>query len=293
MLISGFSFVRNAERYGFPVRESLSSLVPLCDEVVVAVGASDDDTLDVVRSIDSKIRVIETVWDDSLRQGGRVYAQQTDLALAECRGRWCIYLQGDEVLHEEDRDLLLTEIERADDDPGVEALLFRYLHFYGNYDYIAVDRKWYRREIRAVRNTGKVVSWGDAQGFRTRGREGDARKLRARRTDVRVFHYGWVRPPKEQGEKMRAMHHYWHDDEWIERNAPAPDDFDYDGVYELRRFQGSHPMVMRERVATAGWGRNFDPTRTRAKPFSMKISDAIERLTGYRVGEYRNYQVVR
>lgn len=293
MLISGFSFVRNAEKYGFPVRESLRSLAPLCDEVVVAVGASEDDTLGLVRSIDGKIRTIETVWDDSQRQGGRVYAQQTDIALAECRGDWCIYLQGDEVLHEDDRDLLLREINRADGDPKVEALLFSYLHFYGNYDYIAVDRKWYRREVRVVRNTGKVLSWGDAQGFRTRTGGGEARKLRARKTDVRVFHYGWVRPPKDQAEKMRAMHHYWHDDAWIQQNAPTPDEFDYDGAYEVRRYQGTHPAVMDERVASAGWGRNFDPTRTRAKPFAMKISDAIEQLTGYRPGEYRNYITVR
>lgn len=293
MHISGFSFVRNAEKYGFPVRESLTSLAPFCDEILVAVGRSDDDTLDVVQSIDPKIRAIPTVWDDSLRGGGRVYAQQTEVALAECRGEWCVYLQADEVLHEEDRNLLLAEIERAGRNSSVEALLFRYLHFYGNYNYVAVDRTWYRREIRAVRNTGRVVSWGDAQGFRTRDRSGGVRKLRARYTDLRVFHYGWVRPPKEQGEKMRAMHHYWHDDEWIEQNAPPADTFDYDGVYDLRRFEGEHPMIMRERIARAQWGQNFDPARVKAKPLSMRMSDAIEKVTGYRIGEYRNYRVVR
>jgi len=292
MTISGFSFVRNALTYDFPLRESLSSLLPLCDDIVVAVGRSDDDTLEVVRSIDPGIRTVETVWDDSLRQGGRVYAQQTDIALAECRGDWCIYLQADEVLHERDCDTLLRLLHQADSDSRVEALLFSYLHFYGSYDYVAVDRTWYRHEIRAVRNTGNVISWGDAQGFRTES-GGAARKLRARPTDVRVFHYGWVRPPQEQGRKVRAMHHYWHDDSWISENVPSPDAFDYNGAYELRRYDGQHPAVMRDRIAAASWTRGFDPSRTRPRPFSMRVSDTLERITGYRIGEYRNYKVVR
>ncbi|MEP7220068.1 MAG: glycosyltransferase family 2 protein, partial [Bacteroidota bacterium] len=107
MKISGFSFVRNALLYDFPLEESLRSLLPLCDEVVIAVGKSDDETPEMVRDIGgAATRVIGTVWDDSLREGGRIYAMQTDIALAECTGDWCIYLQADEVLHEADHDLL-------------------------------------------------------------------------------------------------------------------------------------------------------------------------------------------
>ena len=82
MTISGFSFVRNASIFDFPFVESIGSLLPLCDQVVIAVGEGSDDP-DKIRAIDSgRIEVIETVWDDALREGGRVYAQQTDIALA-------------------------------------------------------------------------------------------------------------------------------------------------------------------------------------------------------------------
>lgn len=294
MKISGFSFVRNALLYDFPLEESLRSLLPLCDEVVVAVGRSDDATLDLVRSLDPKIRCIETTWDDALREGGRVYAQQTDVALAACGGDWCIYLQADEVLHEKDYDLILREIARADADPQVEALLFRYLHFYGSYDYIGGGRQWYRREIRALRNTGDVISWGDAQGFRKRDANGEAVQLAARQTEARVFHYGWVKHPEVQQRKQRSAHRYWHDDEWIEKNLSSGDWFDYDSAFDLRPYRGEHPALMRERIArSAPWTRHFDPSRLKPKPFMVKLTDWIEDRTGWRIGEYRNFREVR
>jgi hypothetical protein len=292
--ISGFSFVRNAVIYDFPLEESLRSLVPLCDDVVVAVGRSDDETLELVRGIDSRVRAIETVWDDALRQGGRVYAQQTDVALAACDGDWCIYLQADEVLHEGDYDLIRSEIARADADPNVDALLFRYLHFYGSYDYIGGGRQWYRREIRAFRNTGDVLSWGDAQGFRRRAANGDAVQLRARQTEARVFHYGWVKPPEIQGRKQRTAHRYWHDDEWIAQNLPSEDWFDYGSAFDLRRYSGGHPAVMSERIARSQvWAGRFDPRKLKPKPLMIRLTDWIEDRTGWRIGEYRNFTEVR
>ena len=292
--ISGFSFVRNAIRYDFPLRESLLSLQPLCDELVVAVGASDDDTLGLVRSLDDgRMKIIETVWDDSLREGGRVLAQQTDIALAACTGDWCVYLQADEVLHEDDASRLRAAIDAADRDESVEALLMRYLHFYGSYDYIGTGRQWYRQEIRAVRNTGRVVSWGDAQGFRRQELDGSFAKLRARRTDVRVFHYGWVKHPAVQMEKQRAANRFWHDDQWIEENLPRSDAFDYSSAYELERYTGTHPAVMRDRIEESReWSGDFDPRRLLKKPLAMRITDWIESLTGWRIGEYRNFNEV-
>jgi len=73
MKVAGFTFVRNALKYDYPVVQAISSILPLCDYVVVAVGKSEDATLDLVRSInDPKIHILETEWDDSLREGGRV-----------------------------------------------------------------------------------------------------------------------------------------------------------------------------------------------------------------------------
>ena len=49
MKVSGFTFVRNAVKYDYPVVESIASILPLCDEVVVAVGQSEDGTRALIR----------------------------------------------------------------------------------------------------------------------------------------------------------------------------------------------------------------------------------------------------
>jgi hypothetical protein len=162
--VSGFSFVRNAIRYGYPVAESLRSLAPLVDELVVAVGRGEDGTLELVRSLGiPQLRIVETVWDESLRVGGRVLAQQTNLALSHCRHPWAFYLQSDEVVHEADHETIRAAIARADRGRGVDALRFRFLHFEGTYAYVNYVR--YRKQCRIIRNDGSVQSVGDAAGF--------------------------------------------------------------------------------------------------------------------------------
>jgi hypothetical protein len=38
MKISGFSFVRNGIKLYYPVIESIQSILPICDEFIIAVG---------------------------------------------------------------------------------------------------------------------------------------------------------------------------------------------------------------------------------------------------------------
>lgn len=246
--ISGFSIVRNAVQFGYPVAESLRSLAPLVDELVVAVGRSDDGTLDLVRSLGlPQLRIVETVWDDALRLGGRVLAQQTNLALSHCRHPWAFYLQSDEVVHEDDYARIRAAIARRDADPAVDALRFRFLHFEGTYAYVNYVR--YRKQCRIVRNNGTVRSVGDAAGF---GRV-DGAPLRSRRTGAKIYHYGWARAPELLKKKTLAFQKLYHDDRWVaERYAEIPPDSlsDVDIAF---RFRGTHPGVMRERIGAADW----------------------------------------
>ncbi|HYF02849.1 MAG TPA: glycosyltransferase [Patescibacteria group bacterium] len=292
MKISGVSFVRNALKLSYPIIESLTSLIPVCDEVIVAVGNSDDGTLEAVRGLSPKIRVIETIWDDAKREGGRILAEQTNIALNEAVGDWCLYLQADEVLHEDDLEKIKPEMIKAEN-RDIEALIFRYRHFYGSYDYIGTGRQWYRREIRAFKNTGKVVSWGDAQGFKKRVGN-DFEKLRARQTELRIFHYGWVRPPKAQQLKQQAFQRLYHDDTWMAENVLKQDEFDYDSAFELEFFKGTHPRVMHDRIEKdREWTQRFDQKRLKKKPLLVKLTDGIEKRTGWRIGEYKNFTEVK
>ncbi len=111
--ISGFTFIRNGIDLGYPFVPSIRSLLPLCDEVIVNVPRSTDGTLDAIRAIDDpKIRIIESHWDDTQRKGGLLLSHHTNIAFDQCTGDWCVYIQGDEALHEATIPAMKTAMER-------------------------------------------------------------------------------------------------------------------------------------------------------------------------------------
>ncbi|MFN9518631.1 MAG: glycosyltransferase family 2 protein [Bacteroidota bacterium] len=287
--ISAFTIVRNAVLYDYPIIESIQSILPIVDEYVVAVGKSDDDTLPLIQQIGSdKLKIIETVWDDSLREGGRVLAVETNKAFAavSAKSDWCFYLQGDEVVHEKDHQAILDACTTYLPDKRVEGLLFRYLHFYGSYNFTGDTRSWYRNEIRVIRNDKRINSYRDAQGFRI-----ENRKLNVKPIQAHIYHYGWVRDPRKQQAKQKTFHRYWHSDEWMKENVSNADAYDYSTIESLQPFTGTHPAVMNERLQRMNWKFTWDASNRKlgAKKWLLY---SIEKLTGIRLFEYRNYRVI-
>jgi hypothetical protein len=284
--VSGFTIVRNAIKLDFPVEASIRSILPICDEIVVNVGHSEDGTLDLVRSIsDPRIRIIETEWD--MRQRNSVLGLETHRAMKACRYSWGVYIQADEVLHEDGALEMAGAIQRSDLDQRIEGLLVRYIHFYGGFDTIATHRRWYRREVRAVRLAPEldIRPYQGAQGFRV-GPEN--RKIRARLTKAEMFHYGWARPSQALREKRnlgRTMYPWRNADESRPLLAWIPG---------IRTFTGQHPIVAREWIEARRYDpdRVIEPRRFRWSFLRYYISGVIERLTGVRVFEFRNYKIV-
>ena len=292
MRVCGFTIIRNAVKLDYPVVEAIRSILPICDEVVVAVGQSEDNTLGLIRNIDQqKIRIVETVWDDTKREGGHVLALETDKAFAAIPqdADWCFYIQADEVLPEQYLAEVRETMARHLDDRRVEGLLFNYRHFYGSYDYVGTSWKWYRREIRIVRNDNSIFSYRDAQGFRKRPNQ----KLKVKLVNAEIYHYGWVREPKAMRRKQLAFSQLYHDDQWLEANVPKEEEFDYSQIDSLARFTGKHPAVMEERIRRLNWKFDHDLSKNR-----LSLREKLKRiasllLLGYRVGEYKNYKLLR
>jgi hypothetical protein len=289
MKVSGFTFIRNAEKYDYPIVEAISSILPLCDEVVVAVGNSEDATRSLVEALGPKIRIIDTVWDDDMREGGRVLAIETDKALAAIApfADWTIYIQGDECFHENDHLAIRAGMEKWKNHPEVEGLLFNYLHFYGSFDYVGASSRWYQREIRIVRPQSGVFSYKDAQGFRKFPNE----KLKVKKIDATVHHYGWVKPPDAMQRKQQAFHRLWHDDAWLAENVGNREEFDYSGIDWLQKFEGTHPKVMIPRIEMQNWKFDHDLSVDR-RSFKEKAKQTIKRLLGWEIG-YKNYRILR
>ncbi len=260
MKVSGFTICRNAINLGYPLEESLRSLLPLVDELIVGVGDSEDATADVVAGIgDPKIKPFATVWDMSTKAGGVLLSHQTNLALDRCSGDWAVYLQSDELLHEGEVDRIRDHLLRHLDQP-TEGLSFKYHHFYGSFATVQDDWcRWYRREVRAVKTGKGVVSVGDAAGFRVQ-RAGALRRLIRADSGAHVYHYGWVRPPGVMIEKRQHMDTLYGEPA---RPAPLPDPVvgqfpqAYAHLGNLRRFTGTHPALMVPNIAAQDW--SFDP----------------------------------
>jgi hypothetical protein len=294
MKVAGFTFIRNAIKNDYPIVEAITSILPICDEFIVALGNSEDETGDLIRSINSpKIRIIDTVWDDTLRDGGTVFANETDKAFNAISpdADWAFYIQGDECVHEKYLPLIKREMESNLNNTNIEGLLFKYLHFYGSYDYYGHSRRWYRREIRVVRNNKAIHSYRDAQGFRWNNR-----KIKVKLIDAYIYHYGWVKPPAGLANKLRNFNRFYHDDVWMDENLPETFEFDY--TYKnpdrLIHFTGGHPAVMQKRIAQTNWNLNIDLKELPKKmTFRRKVLQKIEDLTGWRVSEYRNYKLIK
>lgn len=286
MKVSGFTFIRNAIKFDYPIVEAIQSILPLCDEIVVAVGNSEDDTLQLIQNIDPKIRIIQTVWDDTLREGGRTLALETDKALAAIspEADWAFYIQGDEVMHEKYLPVVREAMEQFKDNKAVEGLLFNYLHFYGSYDYVGTSISWYLDEIRIIRNRKDIFSYRDAQGFRKLPNE----KLQVKKIDACIYHYGWVKPPEKMQLKQESFHKMWHDDAWMDTHVKKVEAFDYlENIDALAYFKDTHPAVMQPRIFQKNWKFDYDISFNKTK-----LKDRFKRIARKYLGidiRYKNY----
>lgn len=284
MKVSGFTFVRNGLIYDYPFRESIKSVLPLVDEMIVNVPYSDDKTYEAVMDIGSpKLKVFQTEWGGEKPTGGKILSHHTNLALQKCTGDWCFYIQADEVINENDNEKILQTMRDKISDPMVDGLLFDYLHFYGSYDCVATARNWYRKEIRIIRNNHDMVSYADAQGFRYT----DGSKIVTAYTGAKIYHYGWVRPIDSMRVKTIAMDRLWHGEKKDEENKKL----EYKtNKYGLKKYTGTHPSVMVDRIKAKNWKFEYSSKISSYKEFRYWLSDVTEKIFGKRLFEYKGYK---
>ena len=291
MKVSGFTFLRNGQRLGYPFMASIRSILPLVDEFVIALGPCDDDTEKMLREIgDAKIRIIPTRWNENLRSDysvkGFAYGQQKSIALFNCTGDWAFYLEADEVLHENDLPKIRAAMEKHLPDERVEALAFDYLHFYGNKITIAWSPGWYRSEVRIIRNT--IPAWSsEALFFNVLDGHKKSRYPRAAHTGATVYHYGWVRSEAQMNLKTAATHKFWD-----ERTLPATDYTKIDPAV-LKLFTGSHPKVVQDWLPQADGIFQADSNHkltSREKKHRRMLK--LEKLFGVQFSK-KHYRLVR
>lgn len=300
MKVSGFSYIRNGFSYDYPFIESICSALAVCDEFIIAVGNSTDGTREAIEAIGSeKIRIIDTVWDENLREGGKMFAMQANIGLDAIDGDWGFHIQADELIHEDEAQIIRAEMEKYLHDKAVEGIVFDFYHFYGGYDLIGTTRRWHRREVRVVRNNPLIRSYRDSQGFRIypsvekyqSGHKG--RSLRVAKSRAHIYHYSYARNPISMRKKDSYFHTFWHDDNWLKQNLSKQKEYDYHNIDDLSLFTGTHPEWMKTRISKKDWTFTFDRSRAKFSSAKYRFLYFIEKATGWRIGEYRNYRIIR
>lgn len=291
MKITGIAIVRNAVINDYPAVEAISSILPVVDEMIVSIDKGDDDTDGLIRSIQSeKLKIVYSTWDMSLRKGGVVYALETDKVKNQVSADtdWIFYIQADEVIHEKYHNIIRSTAEKYCNEPRVDGLLFQYLHFYGTYDYVGDSRKWYKSEVRLIKNDKTISSYRDAQGFR----RGD-KKLNVVPVAAEVYHYGWVKSPEQMKRKMdNTLVFYSDDDAVVEDFKKRNQVFDFNEFDSIRKFEGEHPVVMQARIASKNWNVVLDVNKKKLSP-RMKLLAFIEKLTGVRPFAFSNSKIIK
>ena len=297
-MISGFTIIRNGVQYDYPFIESLRSMLPVIDELVINVGYGTDDTLNEVKKLitneasDKKIVLFESHWpldNPEKQKEGRILSEQTNLALEKCANDWCLYLQADEVLSEEDHAKILNMTKKFTNDPKVDGLLFDYNHFYGSFDIIQHSRSAYRREVRMIKKSSGCHSIGDAQSFR----RSNGSKPSVVHCGAKIYHYGWVRTPEAMKEKTAFMDTLYHGKS-KDGSIATGDNYRYKKILGLFPFTGNHPQYMHERIQKKNWKWDIQnsPLEWRMSDIKKIALNVFERLTGIRLFEYRSYKRV-
>ena len=289
MKISGFTIIKNAVKNDYPIKEAILSILPVVDEMIVSIGDSEDDTESLIRSIASdKIKIFHSVWDPTIKTGGSILAVETNKAFQHIApdSDWAFYIQGDELLHEKYHAIIREASEKYKRDPAVEGLLFDYLHFYGTYDYVGDSPRWYHKEVRVIRNDKLISSYRDAQGFRKNGK-----KIAVKQIDASIYHYGWVKSPKQMLQKQQNTVQFWSDQQqWLE-TLKAQEFFDFSDFDSLEKFTGTHPAVMQQRVLEKNWQVVLDITKKKFS-FPDNVLYWFEKKTGIRLFDFRNYRII-
>ncbi|MCF8057865.1 MAG: hypothetical protein K9K67_01105 [Bacteriovoracaceae bacterium] len=241
----GLTLLRNGLKYDYPFKECLAALTDLCEQSFIALGDSEDGTEKEVQKFEN-LTIIPTTWDMSLMgDGGKILSQQTNVALEALRKEyktgWGFYLQTDELIHEKDFDQIKKDILAAEAN-GCDAIRFRYFHFWLNHNQIAISKRWYPQEIRAIKLDSNITSHGDAQGF--------IGQQKVYESDVHIFHYGHVRDEEKREAKQELLIKMIRPDEKFKKYKTREEKAFK--KTETLPYYGPHPKWMKERITKFG-----------------------------------------
>lgn len=190
--LGGSLFIHNGMKYDYCLKESIESVLGLCDEVIVLEANSEDNTLDFLHKMSKdhpKLKVYDHgVWEcaPDFNRLAILANQARELLDSE----WHFMIQADEVLHECSYDTIkkvINDKECISDRYSCRRInLFKDFSHYIRFD-LPTDRKPCNDTITRL-GLKHVETYGDAESLLPIG------NLNNKYVDnILIFHYGMVR----------------------------------------------------------------------------------------------------
>ncbi|KKL97874.1 hypothetical protein LCGC14_1830070 [marine sediment metagenome] len=219
--ISGYTIARNVVKYKYPIRECLTTLRPICEDVVLAFDPyTDDGTDEVVKKLarDLDLTLFETRWNMDNIDKGLELGVQTDIAMEQCHNNWRLYLQLDEAFHEDDVEAIKKLPSKAEVECAF-GIDFQRIYFYGNLHTIRKD--WTAIITRLTYKDTHTYAQGDGMSCVP----ADPRWIKHMGSGLWMYHYSRLGDPELISKRVRNMDTFYHEDDALisESELPAYD----------------------------------------------------------------------
>ena len=150
--ITGLTIIKNVSLHNYPIKYSYDTVKSILDELIIVVGNSSDNTMEIATDIAEKhgnARIVKVTWPEGKP---KVLGKVTNLGLKKCKGDWVYYFQADEFADRRNLDLIGDALKRKPN-----SYIFPFVHFYGDIKHLQKNPS-YKYAIRLFRNKKFGVS---------------------------------------------------------------------------------------------------------------------------------------
>lgn len=251
MTLGGNVVVRNGNSLDFCWRETIRSLLPVCDLVSVSDGESTDGTQEEIREwMNSEPKIVLNVYPWPEPKGNPDwFVEWLDYNRQHVRCDWQIQLDADEVLSEKS----YAEIREFIQTPNRTGVVTRHNFWLDHKHTIQEGICLGKRVIRLA----PCRLWLASDGYHPKGEEAAA--LGAS-TSIEIFHVGFIRKPEKFFLKERLLQSYFFNQydprlEAVEKKEgnwmADPSVGDYCG--HLDAYDGDYPEVLKPWLRERGY----------------------------------------
>lgn len=228
--LTGITLVRQANRLGYPWKQCVKALTDLCDQVIINVDIhSDDGMLDDLKKLTSKNHQFYlSVWDMKNTGDGRMLANEANKTLPEVTSDWVIYLQADEMIHQQDMHSLRLYLDTLPSNTTQVELLRTY--FWKDLNSRAPQYEIY---LGRIFRKGTHTVGGDGMYL-------NRLKGEIIRSPYWIYHYSRMGPEEKVAARVKNLDQLFHDDVSVTKT------FSYNEEPVLIPYTGTHPDGIEE-----------------------------------------------